>query len=255
MLVAALSLPLTSSSSSVSKDLLQSWRKPCFHRRNGMPSLVVQNKIEVIRRRHCSSSPLRRLPKPLNVRASTTTAKEEEEEFSVLTSISTPHNDILILDTPQSRFLLLDSTRKNPFALPLSFSFHIKVRLDEFASLPAIIPQGSIAILGLGGGTAAHLMLDLWPSLKLEGWEIDRILLEKARDYLGLSELEEVNETGGVLNVHVGDAFSPSATVPGGFAGIVVDLFLDGKVLSKLEEYGVQTICYHASVHLLLFFQ
>lgn len=28
-----------------------------------------------------------------------------------------------------------------------------------------------------GGGTAAHLMLDLWPSLQLEGWEIDRTVL------------------------------------------------------------------------------
>lgn len=27
-----------------------------------------------------------------------------------------------------------------------------------------------------GGGTAAHLMLDLWPSLQLEGWEIDEIV-------------------------------------------------------------------------------
>jgi len=27
-----------------------------------------------------------------------------------------------------------------------------------------------------GGGTAAHLMLELWPSLQLEGWEIDDIV-------------------------------------------------------------------------------
>ena len=27
-----------------------------------------------------------------------------------------------------------------------------------------------------GGGTAAHLMLDLWPELQLEGWEIDHIV-------------------------------------------------------------------------------
>lgn len=28
-----------------------------------------------------------------------------------------------------------------------------------------------------GGGTVAHLMLDLWPSLHLEGWEIDDIVI------------------------------------------------------------------------------
>ncbi|KAK9095732.1 hypothetical protein Sjap_021229 [Stephania japonica] len=107
---------------------------------------------------------------------------------------------------------------------------------DEFASLPAIVPRGPIAILGLGGGTSAHLILDSWPSLKLEGWEIDELLIDKAREYLGLCNLERSNQVGGVLCVHVGDALSPSATVPGGFAGIVVDLFSDGKILTQLEE-------------------
>lgn len=27
-----------------------------------------------------------------------------------------------------------------------------------------------------GAGTAAHLMLDLWPSLHIKGWEIDEIV-------------------------------------------------------------------------------
>lgn len=79
-------------------------------------------------------------------------------------------------------------------------------------------------------------MLELWPSLKLEGWEIDEILIDKAREYLGLSHLEKCNQSGGVLHVHVGDALSPSVIVPGGFAGMVVDLFSDGKVLGQLQE-------------------
>lgn len=48
---------------------------------------------------------------------------------------------------------------------------------DEFASLPPIIPNGPVAIYGLGGGTAARLMLELWPTMQLEGWEIDEIVL------------------------------------------------------------------------------
>ncbi|KAF6150825.1 hypothetical protein GIB67_020908 [Kingdonia uniflora] len=107
---------------------------------------------------------------------------------------------------------------------------------DEFASLPAIVPQGPIAILGLGGGTCARLMLDLWPSLKLEGWELDEILIDKAREYLGLADLEKSTQNGGFLRVHIGDALSPSAIVPGGFSGIVVDLFSSGKVLPQLQE-------------------
>ena len=31
-----------------------------------------------------------------------------------------------------------------------------------------------------GAGTAAHLMLNLWPSLALEGWEIDSIVSDTA---------------------------------------------------------------------------
>lgn len=80
---------------------------------------------------------------------------------------------------------------------------------------------------------------------------------------MGLSDLEKGTEAGGVLHVCVGDALSPSVTVPGGYAGklfpsywfflvylddiclflanaailgIIVDLFSDGKVLPQLQE-------------------
>lgn len=61
-------------------------------------------------------------------------------------------------------------------------------------------------------------------------------LIEKARQYLGLSDLEKHTEGGGVLEVHIGDVFSPSVAIPGGYAGIIVDLFSDGKVLPQLQE-------------------
>ncbi|KAM1454967.1 hypothetical protein EV1_004342 [Malus domestica] len=93
---------------------------------------------------------------------------------------------------------------------------------DEFASLPAIVPKGPIAILGLDGGTAAHLMLILGPSLQLEGWEIDQIFIDKAREYLGLSDLEKQTQAGGILNVHIGNALSPSVNIPGGYAGEIL---------------------------------
>ncbi|KAJ0081509.1 hypothetical protein Patl1_11921 [Pistacia atlantica] len=44
-------------------------------------------------------------------------------------------------------------------------------------------------------------------------------LIDKARDYFGLSDLEKPTEAGGVLHVCIGDVFSPSETVPGGYAG------------------------------------
>ncbi|KAB2636970.1 hypothetical protein D8674_027504 [Pyrus ussuriensis x Pyrus communis] len=161
--------------------------------------------------------------------------EEEEEEFQVLTAMKSGFNDIVIVDTPKSRMLLLDSSH-NVHSIVYKDQKWTAFYWDEFASLPAIVPKGPIAILGVGGGTAAHLMLDLWPSLQLEGWEIDQILIDKAREYLGLSDLEKHTQAGGVLNVHIGDALSPSVNIPGGYAGIVIDLFSDGKVLPQLQE-------------------
>ncbi|KAL5721826.1 hypothetical protein ACHQM5_005421 [Ranunculus cassubicifolius] len=180
---------------------------------------------------------------PSEEQASTTTStsnsnnSSEEEEYHIITALNTNYNDIVILDTSKSRMLLLDSTHNvhsifNKGDGPKWTDSY----WDDFASLPAIVPQGPIAILGLGGGTCAHLMLDSWPSLQLEGWEIDRILIDKSREYLGLSDLEKCTEAGGILSVHIGDALSPAASVPGGFAGILVDLFSNGKVLPQLEE-------------------
>ncbi|XP_028083147.1 uncharacterized protein LOC114284450 isoform X2 [Camellia sinensis] len=160
---------------------------------------------------------------------------EQVEEFQVVTALTSYYNDIVILDTPHSRMLLLDSSH-NVHSIYNKAKKWTGSYWDECASLPAIVPQGPIAIFGLGGGTAAHLMLDLWPSLVLEGWEIDEILIDRAREYLGLSDLEKHTSAGGILHVHAGDALSPSVNIPGGYAGIVIDLFSDGKVLPELQE-------------------
>lgn len=81
-----------------------------------------------------------------------------------------------------------------------------------------------------------HLLLRSWPSLQLYGWELDRILIDKARDYFGLSDLEKSTHGGGILHVKIGDALSSSSNIPGGYAGIIVDLFAGGKVLPQLEK-------------------
>ncbi|VAI24526.1 unnamed protein product [Triticum turgidum subsp. durum] len=114
--------------------------------------------------------------------------------------------------------------------------FAFAIIQDEFVSLPPVVPRGPVALLGLGAGTAAHMMLEVWPWIQLIGWEIDPTIIELSRDYFGMSNLEKTTELGGSLSVRIGDALSPSATVEGGFAGVVVDLFADGKVLPQLQE-------------------
>ncbi|XP_031287797.1 uncharacterized protein LOC116146527 isoform X1 [Pistacia vera] len=99
--------------------------------------------------------------------------EEEDESFQVLTAIRSKYNDIVIVDTSTSRMLLLDHTNNVHSIFNKGLQKWTDSYWDEFSSLPAIVPKGPIAIYGLGGGTAAHLMLDLWPSLQLEGIIID----------------------------------------------------------------------------------
>ncbi|CAI0546155.1 unnamed protein product [Linum tenue] len=159
---------------------------------------------------------------------------EGEESLQLVTAVRSKYNDIAIVDTPTARVLLLDSTHSVHSVLQKGQKWTDSY-WDEFASLPPIVPEGPISILGLGGGTAAHLMLDLWPSLELEGWEIDDILIHKARVYFGLSDLEKHTPAGGRLHVRIGDALSPAENDSGRYAGIIVDLFSEGKVLPQLE--------------------
>ncbi|KAM0938747.1 putative S-adenosyl-L-methionine-dependent methyltransferase [Dioscorea sansibarensis] len=180
-------------------------------------------------------TPLRALEEPAMPPASAAAEEAGDASFSVIAALQSQHNEIVVVDTPDSRVLLLDSTH-NIHSMLNKEQKWTGSYWDEFVSLPAIVPPGPIAIFGLGGGTAAQLMLQSWPALQLEGWEIDGILIDIARQYFGLSGLEKPTEAGGSLSVHIGDALSPSATVPGGFAGIIVDLFCDGKILPKLKE-------------------
>ncbi|CAA7058551.1 unnamed protein product [Microthlaspi erraticum] len=165
--------------------------------------------------------------------------EEKEEDYWVVTAVRSRYNEIVIVDTVSSRYLLLDSTKNVHSVINKGGQNWTGLYWDEAVSLPPIIPNGPIAIYGLGGGTSARLMLELWPSMQLDGWEIDEILIEKARDYLGLSELEEPTSEGGRLCVHVGDALLPSQDESKRYAAIIVDLFSNGKVLDQLQEVPI----------------
>ncbi|CAN1226011.1 hypothetical protein LINGRAPRIM_LOCUS1045 [Linum grandiflorum] len=140
---------------------------------------------------------------------------EGEEDLQLVTAVRSQYNHIAIVDTPSARVLLLDSTH----------SVHSILQKDQ-----------KWTDSYWGGGTAAHLMLDLWPSLQLEGWEIDEILIDKARIFFGLSELEKKTPAGGCLHVCIGDALQSTENDHGKYAGIIVDLFNEGKVLPELEQ-------------------
>ncbi|KAL4563728.1 hypothetical protein LXL04_027773 [Taraxacum kok-saghyz] len=197
-----------------------------YHHLQRLPRAFAWNPLPVVRKNKKSFT------------CSASTSADEgnvEVEYQVLTAVNTVYNDIVIVDTAESRILLLDSTH-NIHSIFMKEQTWTDSYWDEFATLPAIIPKGPIAMFGLGGGTAAHLMLTLWPSLEIHGWEIDETVINISREHLGLSDLEKPNEDGGVVHVHIDDALSTSCNISGGFAGIVIDLFSGGEVLSQLQE-------------------
>ncbi|XP_021745025.1 uncharacterized protein LOC110710981 [Chenopodium quinoa] len=194
------------------------------------PSHPLQKKPPLItktsRPNHYSSS----------LSANSSVAEQQEEEYQVLTATRSEYNKIVILESENSKVLLLDDSG-NVHSILYKGQKWTNSYWDEFTSLPAIIPKGGpVAIFGLGGGTVAHQLLHFWPYLVIDGWELDDVLIDRARMYFGMSELEmTTNNNGGFLRVCVGDALSPTAKVAGGYAGIIVDLFANAEVLPELE--------------------
>ncbi len=56
-----------------------------------------------------------------------------------------------------------------------------------------------VLILGLGGGTVAGLVREYWPEARITGVDLDPIMVELGRRYLGLDKYN--------VNVVIGDAF------------------------------------------------
>ncbi|KAI8464383.1 MAG: hypothetical protein J3K34DRAFT_526227 [Monoraphidium minutum] len=111
---------------------------------------------------------------------------------------------------------------------PLTYAYW-----DYFATLPPLLGEGPVGLFGWGGGTHARLLTEVYdPPPRLLAWELDPRVLDACRLGMGLEELQRA---AGGMAVQLGNPLDPSsASVPGGFAGIIVDLFLDGKLLPPL---------------------
>lgn len=66
----------------------------------------------------------------------------------------------------------------------------------------------------------------------VHGWEIDPTVVAVAREYFGLLKLER--QFPDRLIIHIGDAFKASSK--DGFAGILVDLFSNGRLVPELQD-------------------
>jgi hypothetical protein len=85
-----------------------------------------------------------------------------------------------------------------------------------------------------GAGTISRIIAKHFPRCEQHGWEVDPTVLAVSRLHLGLQQLED----SGSLKVHMGDAIKPDAAIPGGSAGIIVDLFSRGELVPELTRVG-----------------
>ncbi|XP_052141274.1 uncharacterized protein LOC127761096 [Oryza glaberrima] len=173
------------------------------------------------------------------------------DELHLVADIRSPHNHIRVADVSRTaagaghplagaRLLLLDAPGNiHSLSFPRSPCPLTSTYLDVFATLPPLLPASasSLAVLGFGAGSAARAVLHFFPDISVHGWEIDPAVVSASRDFFGLAELEA--EHAARLSIHVGDALEASAdavAVPGGFDGVLVDLFAGGSVLPELQE-------------------
>jgi spermidine synthase len=90
---------------------------------------------------------------------------------------------------------------------------------DAFLALPLLTgrPAGRLAVLGNAGGTVANLYQHAWPRTPIDGVEIDSLVNDVGRRYLGMQNPR--------LRVHTADARFWLAGARGPFDAIVVDAY------------------------------
>lgn len=88
-----------------------------------------------------------------------------------------------------------------------------------------------VLILGLGGGTVAKLIKEKWPKAKITGVEIDPIMVELGKKYLGLDHTN--------IKIEIADAVDflthRSSLATGKYDLIIVDLYNGDKFPKQFE--------------------
>ncbi|GFQ08182.1 prbable polyamine aminopropyl transferase [Phtheirospermum japonicum] len=161
------------------------------------------------------------------------------EHVKTLAQFKSRHNYIRVLQVSRaadhplagSRLLLLDAPG-NIHSISYLFKSLTNAYYDVLATLPPILPPGPVALLGFGAGSAARIILELYPDTTIHGWELDPSVIAVAREYFGLEKLEKKHA--GRLFIHAGNALS--ACSKDGFAGIIIDLFSKGRVIPELQD-------------------
>ena len=84
----------------------------------------------------------------------------------------------------------------------------------------------SVLILGLGGGTVAKLAGKYWPKSKITGIEIDPVMVELGKKYLGLKNTKVI----------IQDAYEYTKKNKEKYDLVIVDLYIGDEFPKKFEE-------------------
>jgi spermidine synthase len=117
--------------------------------------------------------------------------------MSILTQYATRYNFVRVLEVSRradsvlagSRVLLLDKPG-NVHSIYQKWRVLTDSYYDIMTTIPAVIPEGPVGILGLGAGTVARLISHFWPEIDMYGWELDVGVVQVARKYFDLEEIE-----------------------------------------------------------------
>lgn len=210
----------------------------------GMISLQFQPSIFQIPPSPFSSKPKTFKPSTLRSQKTDVTTKTHEDGIPIdhvktLAQFKSRHNYIRVLEVSRksdhpfagSRLLLLDAPG-NIHSISFLLKLLTGTYFDVFATFPPILPPGPLGILGFGAGSAAKLILELYPQGVVHGWELDPAVIAVGREYFGLAKLE--NKYPDRLFIYVGNALS--GNVDSGFSGLLVDLFSKGCLIPELQD-------------------
>jgi len=188
--------------------------------------------------------PKRLSSKPHQTQLSSPSTKTQDDGIPVdlvkiLVQFKSRHNYIRVLQVSRkadhpfrgSRLLLLDGPG-NIHSINFLIRTLTDTYFDVFATFPPILPPGPVGLLGFGAGSAAKVILELYPEVVVHGWEIDPAVVDVGREYFQLSEIEKQHKDR--IFIYVGNALN--ASLREGFSGILVDLFSKGSLIPELQD-------------------
>ena len=132
--------------------------------------------------------------------------------------VETPYNTIMVSETAEATYLLLNSPRDMQSMLrkdggPTGYYW------DMLAAAPALSAGKTALFLGVAGGTAATATVAAWPGIEASGVELDPGVTEIARRRFGLK-----------IPVATADARRFIESGDSLFDTIVVDLYATGQI-------------------------